>query len=219
MKQAIILRIFRQSRLIEVKQFLQDQIIVGSDSGASLRLEGPGVSEFHCVIELRPQGFFVGDLGSAAGTLLQGEIVMDAPVSSGQKIGVGDFEIHFFVGVTNQQSVATETLPKAPSSPMAKIESPPVSEVVTEKAALVSPKKSSAATSVSISSRAVTSKSSTARAPRSSRGTYAPPSVVRDLRTYLKPSSGPVLEVVISWQERILNSLHFSKPELITLGS
>lgn len=202
-----------------MKQFLQEQIIVGSSPEANLRLEGPGISEFHCVIELRPQGFFVGDLGSATGTLLQGQLVMDAPVSSGQKIGLGEFEVHFFVGVPKPVSVAAEVHPKEPPTQIPKAESQPVQEVVSPKTPLSSSKKKSAVVSVPTSSSGAVSKHSTALASRAHRGTYAPPSSVQDLRTYLKPSTGPVLEVVISWQERILNSLHFSKPELITLGS
>ena len=49
--------------------------------------------------------------------------------------------------------------------------------------------------------------------------TFAPPDKVQSLDEYLEPSVGNLIEVLISWQDRILNSFHFSQKGHIHLGS
>lgn len=51
------------------------------------------------------------------------------------------------------------------------------------------------------------------------RKTFAPPSDVKDLKTYLKPTKGPVVEVLVAWKERVLNTYHFSTKQTVSLGS
>ena len=43
-----------------------------------------------------------------------------------------------------------------------------------------------------------------------SAGTYAPASAVKDLDTYIPVGSGPIVEVLIAWKERILSIHHFT---------
>ena len=48
MKSPVILRIFKNNQLLEVKQFDQNQIVLGQDAEVQLDLKGEGVSdEFH----------------------------------------------------------------------------------------------------------------------------------------------------------------------------
>lgn len=54
---------------------------------------------------------------------------------------------------------------------------------------------------------------------KKSKKTYAPPSDVKDLKSYLKPTKGPVVEVLVAWKERVLNTYHFSTKQTVTLGS
>jgi len=48
--------------------------------------------------------------------------------------------------------------------------------------------------------------------------TYAPASEIKDLRDYLRPGKGTVVEVIVSWKERILTSYHFRTSGIVRLG-
>jgi TonB family protein len=48
--------------------------------------------------------------------------------------------------------------------------------------------------------------------------TYAPASEIKDLRDYLRPGKGTVVEVIVSWKERILTSYHYRTPGIVRLG-
>lgn len=50
-------------------------------------------------------------------------------------------------------------------------------------------------------------------------GTFAPPSEFDDLKKYLKPTKGPVVEVIVAWQERVLETYHFGGNTDVNIGS
>ena len=50
-------------------------------------------------------------------------------------------------------------------------------------------------------------------------GTYAPVSAIKDLDKALSLGSGPIVEVIVAWKERILNVSHFYKGQEISFGS
>ena len=66
-----------------------------------------------------------------------------------------------------------------------------------------------------------------AKSPRKASGTshskrektFAPPSKYKDVRDFVKPSKGTVVEVLVAWRERIIESRHFSGTQTVTLGS
>ncbi len=47
---------------------------------------------------------------------------------------------------------------------------------------------------------------------------FAPPSEIKDLGAYLKPTRGPVLEVLVAWKERIIACYHFPQGKKVVLG-
>lgn len=49
-------------------------------------------------------------------------------------------------------------------------------------------------------------------------GTFAPPSEIKDLREYLRPTKGPIVEVLTAWKERVLQTHHFVGNRVINLG-
>ncbi len=49
--------------------------------------------------------------------------------------------------------------------------------------------------------------------------TFAPPSKYKDVRDFVKPSKGTVVEVLVAWRERIIESRHFTEGQTVTLGS
>ncbi len=65
-----------------------------------------------------------------------------------------------------------------------------------------------------LSQGSVTAPDLSARSQR----TFAPPSVISDLREVIQPMQGPVVEVLVAWQERIIHSYHFKKSQVVRLG-
>ena len=49
--------------------------------------------------------------------------------------------------------------------------------------------------------------------------TFAPPSRYNDVKEYIKPSKGTVVEVLVAWRERVIATHHFSQKATITIGS
>ena len=67
-----------------------DTIVLGSSADCDVRLDGSDVAERHAEICLVEGGALVlQDLGSGAGTLLNGEPVSEAPLASGDEIRIG----------------------------------------------------------------------------------------------------------------------------------
>lgn len=48
--------------------------------------------------------------------------------------------------------------------------------------------------------------------------TFAPKSEIKDLRDYLKPTKGPIVEVLTAWKERVLQTHHFVGNRVVNLG-
>jgi pSer/pThr/pTyr-binding forkhead associated (FHA) protein len=75
-----------------------DAIVLGRGRGCDLRLEAGDVSELHCIITRRPDGFRIRDCASRAGTRLNGEAVQEAVLEDGDILQIGSFS--FRVEVT-----------------------------------------------------------------------------------------------------------------------
>jgi len=70
---------------------LGEGLVLGSSADCGLQLEGQGIAEHHAEISLVDGKFLrLKDLGSATGTLLNGERVSDAMLGSGDEIRIGD---------------------------------------------------------------------------------------------------------------------------------
>ncbi|UYL08990.1 AgmX/PglI C-terminal domain-containing protein [Bdellovibrio sp. SKB1291214] len=99
MRSPLIFRIFKDNQLIGVKQFDQDQIVIGHSEEVHVDLDGDGVSPIHCLLERRDSGYYICDLGSQTGTFKNGQAVLDEGIASGDEVTVGPFKIVFFLGV------------------------------------------------------------------------------------------------------------------------
>lgn len=224
MKSPLILRVFKNNQLVEVKQYDQDQIVIGHNADVQLDLDDSGVSPIHCLIELRDNGYYICDLGSQSGTFKNGQAILDESISSGDEIIVGPFKIVFYVGVPKPKGAPTQTA----SAPTAA--KPPVTPVQEE--TVVPQQKTAESKPVSIPSvapvidstpvtparvaikpeiKATSSSKPISYKKNKKQKTFAPPSEVSDLRTYLKPSKGSTLEVIVAWKERILTTYHYRK--------
>lgn len=265
MKSPVILRVFKGNQLIEVKQFDQDQIVIGRNADVSIDLQADEVSPIHCLIELRDSGYYICDLGSTTGTFKNGQSVLDDSIQSGDEIVIGPFKISFFVGIPKPKAMppgkmestsagvvppplpveeeVVETPPSAPiqppslpgAHPQAVAPSIPTAAPVfeTPKAAAVpqsaprveevreEPKPRITTAPVVGPGKTETryaTHSAVASRKKKNKKTYAPPSEIKDLRDYLSPGKGSVVEVIVSWKERILSSYHYRAPGIVRMG-
>ncbi|WP_080602325.1 AgmX/PglI C-terminal domain-containing protein [Bdellovibrio bacteriovorus] len=241
MRSPLIFRIFKNNQLVGVKQFDQDQIVVGHNAEVHLDLDADGVSPIHCLIELRDNGWYVCDLGSSQGTFKNGQAVLDEAIASGDEIEVGPFRIAFFVGVPKPKVV-----PGAPASesaaPVAEVPAPPppkpepsmppaavvkteeikvtpVIPVATPSIPVEAPKaeEKPVLTAVPVKPEIRKERSSYKKAKKSK--TFAPPSEIQNLKSHLKPGKGTTVEVLVTWKERILTTYHFKGNKTIRVNA
>jgi pSer/pThr/pTyr-binding forkhead associated (FHA) protein len=69
--------------------------VLGQAPHCDVRLNVPGVAPVHCVLAWGPDGFHLRHLGSAGGTLVNGQAVTECALTSGDHIVVGPFEFTF----------------------------------------------------------------------------------------------------------------------------
>lgn len=71
--------------------------IVGRDASSVVRMTNVWASRKHCCLEMRDSQLFVRDLGSQNGILVNGELVDESRLRSGDRIAVGltEFSVQF----------------------------------------------------------------------------------------------------------------------------
>ncbi|MEZ4872182.1 MAG: AgmX/PglI C-terminal domain-containing protein [Bdellovibrionales bacterium] len=99
MSAPVLIRVYLQNKLVEVKQFTQDQIVVGNNAEVDIDLSHEKISPLHFLIEKRESGYYLTDLGSKEGTVLNGEKILDHSIESSDEITVGPYKFEFFIGV------------------------------------------------------------------------------------------------------------------------
>ncbi|MFZ4402555.1 MAG: AgmX/PglI C-terminal domain-containing protein [Pseudobdellovibrionaceae bacterium] len=229
MKPFIILRIFKDNKLVEVKQFDQEQVVIGNKAEVTLDLDDDAISTVHCAIEHRDKGYYICDLGSQTGTFKNGQAVLDEPLNSGDDIQLGSYKIVFYPGVPKPASAPAaikEAIPvssidkntavvknEIPKTTVARAESPKIPAVETAQ-----PLKSDLAKVDKSHLRPEIKKSSISSAGHKSKKTFAPASEVTSLKNYLRPGKGATAEVLVAWQERVLQTHHYNHKGLVRVG-
>lgn len=227
MKPPILLRLFYNGKLEGVKQFADRQVVIGRNPEAQINLEDQEVSPLHALIEERDDGYFISDLGSQTGTLLNGQKVIDERIESGDELRIGSYRIEFFLGVPKPSAP-----PKRPT-PLMVAETPP--PVVTVRPVDVDHKEDSAPypvvsvpvekpaepKPVAVVSPEPLSPQADSKTGKSkeSRKTFAPASSFERPNQILRPGKGSVVEVSVCWKERVLSSKHFSSHQKVFIGS
>ena len=281
MKQPVVLRIYKGETLDSVRQFGQSQIVIGSTPEAQLELADDGVALLHAMIEDRDGEYFISDLGSATGTLRNGNKILEDKLEPGDELTIGGFRLQFFVGVpkpsappraltgahpieptrsmafSEQSPPAPEPIapPAAEAKPPVEAEAPvenvaPVEEPAaedTEKTAVVptpppakkiqkaAPAMAAPATSSTPlpAPAAASASASAAPAPiaktggaqvskshgRKRKKTFAPPNPYGNINDIVKPSKGNVVEVLVTWNNKVLSTNHFSRTGSVFLSS
>ena len=78
---------------------------VGRDPGNDIILRDPATSGHHARVERRGDQFWIVDLGSTNGTLVNGEPVQEKELSNGDRITIGQNAVNFsLIGPVNAAS-------------------------------------------------------------------------------------------------------------------
>jgi diguanylate cyclase (GGDEF)-like protein len=67
----------------------KDQFVIGRGRRADIRIEDPGVSREHCRLVCKQDRFFLQDLSSRNGTVLNGDRIMCVPLHPGDRVQLG----------------------------------------------------------------------------------------------------------------------------------
>ncbi len=231
MKQPIILRVFKSNQLKEVKQFDIDQIVVGSNQESQLNLLDDAVSPIHCLIEKRDAGYYICDLGSKSGTFKNGQAILDEPVVSGDELIIGPFKIVFFVGVPKPVGLPKESNEvksvKAPVEKPVQIkdEKTQALDKVIDDDKTHSNLKNTEKTPDRVPNTAnvrkpeIASKGFQREASKKRKYSFAPGNEIKDLKSYLSPTRGNLVEVNVAWNERIIQTYHFKAKGVVRTNS
>lgn len=93
-KVPITFKIYKGDELLRTETLTQDIIKVGKLPSSHLQIEDDNVSRMHAVIEVSsPEEIFIIDLGSAAGTIVNGTKVNKTQLESGDEILLGDTRV------------------------------------------------------------------------------------------------------------------------------
>lgn len=84
-------------------------LTMGRDAGNAIRLDDPGVSERHCLVELRDERAMLIDLDSRSGTFVNGIPVTERELKPGDEVSVGSSI--FVFELENSRSSAAEQRP------------------------------------------------------------------------------------------------------------
>lgn len=68
---------------------LNDRITIGRAEDADVVVDDPGASRMHAAISRTSDGYFIEDLGSKNGTLVNGRPVVKALLDEGDQIQIG----------------------------------------------------------------------------------------------------------------------------------
>src|SRR5688572_32960146 len=87
-------RLYQGETLLRTETLNQDIIKVGKLPSSHLRIEDDNVSRMHAVIEVTsPTEIFIIDLGSAAGTIVNGKKVNKTQLQHGDEVMLGDTRV------------------------------------------------------------------------------------------------------------------------------
>lgn len=95
----ITFHIYQGGQLVRSETLAQDVIKIGKLDSSHLKLEDDGVSRMHSVVEVSPAGeVFVIDLGSATGTVVNGQRVSKIQLQTGDQLQFGNTVVAVEIG-------------------------------------------------------------------------------------------------------------------------
>lgn len=228
MSSVVFLKIYKNKKLIEIKQFSENQVSIGSGSDVNLHLKNKAISPWHSLIEKRGDKYVISDLG--AGTYVNGEKIVEHDLNPGDQIYIEPYTIEFFI---NQPFVAkaSEVGSSKSKSPVKKKVQPSesrknvlsqkkITKKITKKIKKKTPTKPSVPVDEKYSKDFQKSNLWESFLPKYSKTkTFAPPSAIKNLDKAIAPGKGRAVEVLVAWGERIISVYCCNKNKPITIGS
>lgn len=116
MSQLTILKILKGEDLVRVVQTEGDRLVIGKKVQVDIELDSEFVSPFHAVIERRPDGaLYITDMGSQSGTRVNGEVIIETQLKSGDRIQIAEYTLSYIDGgVFQSPSVEEKTQTSVP---------------------------------------------------------------------------------------------------------
>jgi adenylate cyclase len=110
---------------------LKQRTRLGRHTDNDIQLLDPEVSKAHLVIEHSPEGFFLTDLGSANGTIVNGNAVSSAKMRTGDVIIVGNTTLRFHLEMPEESQPTPSPPPGWEETPSGRPRSDPERTMVT----------------------------------------------------------------------------------------
>ena len=115
-KKSLTFKIYQRGALLGEQTLCKDVIKVGTLTSAHLQLDDAKVSRMHAYIQVSPTGdVHISDLGSAGGTLRNGQRINKSKLVDGDRLRLGDTEL---VVTMKDTTVATAAVPSVATSPV-----------------------------------------------------------------------------------------------------
>ncbi len=186
-------KILKDGELIKEESLARDVIKIGRMASSHLQIDDEGISRMHAVIEVGgPGDVSIIDLGSATGTLVNGNKVNKAPLSDGDTVTLGGIEVQ----ISFAEAPAEEAAPAAAPAPSPAPPAPGMAPQPPAAAPPMGPPPGQAAPAASAASTA---------------GVTAG-SMFVDLNTVEDPNKQAV-EVVVMWNGSVLMVQHYKAEE------
>lgn len=116
MSQAVAVQVYRDG--VMVGDFYLDGSKkinkIGTGGSAEIRLNDPGAGRLHAAIEITSEGIMLIDMGSIAGTHLNGAAIEKAPLHTGDQIVIGTSLLVLTIGEPGRVGVLTAITPSMP---------------------------------------------------------------------------------------------------------
>ncbi len=202
--------------LIRTERLVEESVTIGSGAAALLSLPGTSLAELHAVVNVENGAVHLFDLGSAAGTKVNGAAVSNTALKAGDTIEAGDLKIviQFGVEAAFQDEEATHIA-----------SAPQVREFVFEQAAAAPALTPSNADDEATDPRAIVSATpagAPSRAPESKSESASDEVMAILVRSQSDDPSSKgrpkVLEVSQIWGDVLLDSKVFDKGGSVTFG-
>jgi TonB family protein len=238
-KVPITFQIYKGDEKLRTETLTQDIIKVGKLPSSHLRIEDDNVSRMHAVIEVTsPEEIFIIDLGSAAGTIVNGKKVNKTQLQNGDEIMLGDTRV--VVEIAPSAVKAADDAP-AVAAPVAGPVSEPAPPISVSPPAPPAPPQRAVAATQAMASAPLANPFAASAAPAAGGGLVnpfaAPPaprqtaSAASGEESYGIVASGPpvnpaevesansAVEVVLMWGDSsVLHVEHLSPPRTFTVG-
>ncbi len=209
---SITFQIYQGGELVRTETLTEEVIKVGRLPSSHLRLEDDNVSRMHSVIEVGgPDEVYIIDLGSASGTLVNGQKVNKAKLQSGDEVQLGDTKLVVQIAEVAAEAGSAAPAPSVPApAPTAGLPNPFAAPAAQAPAAgLPNPFAAPAAQAPAVPE-------ATAEDPE--QVTYqivasGPPVSPAEVET-----TDPAIEVVLMWGGNVLHVAHLSPPRRFVVG-